>query len=189
MNEKRKKGEFGYIDMRKKRAFLGVILMMIIGVSIFILGLLLNKMSNRNIFTVIAVLFVLPGAKYLVRLIVLWPYRSVSRQKYDKVREKLVPGAVLYTDLVITSPEKIMHLDFAVVGNGQVLALLGNGKQELSYVRKYVTEGVRNWGNSYQVKIVESEKTFLADVASMAQKDMDEEEEAKVHSYLISLIV
>ncbi len=183
------RGELGYIDGRKKRAALGVLAMAAIGVGIFLLGLLLNKMSNRNIFTVIAVLFVLPGARFLVSLIVMLPYHSVSGERYEKVREKLAPGAMLYADLVITSPEKVMHLDFAVVGNGQVLALLGEGKQDLSYVKKYLTEGVRNWGSGYAVKVVESEKAFLADVSAMAQKDVDEEEEAKVRSYLTSLIV
>lgn len=183
------KGELGYIDGRKKRALLGVVAMAAIGVAIFLVGLLLNKMSNRNLFTVIAVLFVLPGAKYLVALIVMLPYHSAPRERYEKVKEKLAPGAALYADLVITSPEKVMHLDFAVVGNGQVLALLGEGKQELSYVKKYLTDGVRNWGEGYAVNVVESEKAFLADVSAMGEKDVDEEEEAKVRSYLLSLIV
>lgn len=184
-----KKGEFGYINARKKRALFGVLTMVIIGLAVFFLGLLLNKMSNRNIFTVIAVLFVLPGAKFLVALIVMMPYHSVTEERYEKVKEKLVPASVLYTDLVITSSEKVMHLDFAVVGNGQVLVLLGEGKQEVSYVKKYLTDGVRNWGSGYTVKITESEKTFLADVAAMKEKEVDREEESKVCSYLKSLIV
>lgn len=184
-----KRGEFGYIRAKKKRAILGVLCMLFVGMAIFLFGLSLNKMSNRNVFTVIAMLFALPGAKFLVDFIVLAPFRSVTRQQYDKVRKKLASGAVLYADMVITSPEKVMHLDFAVVGNGQVLALLGKGKQELSYVKKYLTAGVRNWGGDYTVKIVGSEKTFLADVAAMKEKEVDGEEEAKVRSYLISLIV
>lgn len=183
------RGEFGYIDAKKKKSLIGVLCMVVLGLAIFLLGLFLNKMSNRNVFTVIAVLFVLPGAKFLVALIVTMPYHSVTRQRYEKVKEKLAPGAVLYTDMVITSSEKIMHLDFAVVGNGQVLALLGKGKQELAYVKKYLSDGVRNWGSGYTVKIVDSEKTFLADVAAMKEKEVDQEEEEKVRSYLISLIV
>lgn len=184
-----KRGEFGYIKARKKRALLGVLTMVAIGVAIFLLGLILNKMSNRNIFTVIAVLFALPGAKYLVAFIVMFPYQSVTRLRYENVEKKLAPGAVLYTDLVITSSEKVMHLDFVVVGNGQVLAVLGNGKQELTYVRKYLIDGVRNWGSGYTVRITDSEKSFLADVAAMKEKEVDEEEERKVKSYLTSLIV
>jgi len=183
------RGEFGYIKARKKRALLGTILMALLGIAVFLAGLFLNKMSNRNIFTVIAVLFVLPGAKYLVAYIVTFPYRSVGKERYEKVRQVLPERMKLYTDLVITSPEKVMHLDFAAVGNGHVICLLGQRKQEISYVRKYLTDGVHNWGSSYKVKIVESEKTFLGELASVKPCEVDEEEEQHVKSYLTSLIV
>lgn len=183
------RGEFGYIKSRKTRALLGTFLMVILGLAVFITGLLLNKMSNRNIFTVIAVLFVLPGAKFLVAYIVTFPYRSVEREQYDKVERVLSEGMKLYTDLVITSSEKVMHLDFIAIGNGKVIGLLGQGKQELSYVRKYLTEGVHNWGSGYKVKIVDSEKTFMGEVSKVEPCEVDIEEEEHVKSYIISLIV
>lgn len=183
------RGEPGYIKARKKKALMGVLLMALIGIAVFVAGLLLNKMSNRNIFTVIAILFVLPGARYLVALIVTFPYHSVAKERFDKVAKVLPEKMELYADLVITSPEKVMHLDFIAVGNGQVIGLLGDGKQELSYVRKYLTNGVRNWGSSYKVKIVDSEKTFLGELAKVELREMEEEEESHVKSYLLSLVV
>ena len=187
MNAKR--GEFGYINARKKRAILSTLFMALIGIAIFVIGLFLNKMSNRNIFTVLAILFVLPGARFLVGYIVMFPYHSVVRERYEKVKEALTENTQLYTDLVITSSEKVMHLDFVVVGNGQVVGLLGEGKQELSYVRSYVTKGVHNWGPDYKVKIVDNEKTFLGEVSRIEPKEVDAEEEAQVKSYFIALIV
>lgn len=183
------RGEFGYIKARKRKALLGTLLMALFGIAVFLTGLFLNKMSNQNIFTVIAVLFVLPGAKYLVAYIVTFPYRSVERARYEKAEKVLPEGMKLYTDLVITSPEKVMHLDFAAVGNGYVICLLGQRKQDISYVRKYLTEGVHNWGSDYKVKIIESEKTFLGELAGVKPCEMDEEEEEHVKSYLTSLIV
>lgn len=183
------RGEFGYIQVRKKRAMLGVLLMTLIGIAIFLIGLLLNDMSNRNVFTVIAVTMALPGAKFLVRFIITFPYHSVEKERYDKVKGALPEQMELYTDLVITSPEKVMHLDFIAVGNGQVIGLLGGGKQEISYVRKYLTTGVHNWGSDYKVKIVDSEKTFLGELTKVEPCEVDTEEESNVISYIISLIV
>ncbi|RKI31188.1 hypothetical protein D7V82_00750 [bacterium 1xD8-6] len=183
------RGEFGYIRARKRRALLGTVWMAVIGIAVFLTGLFLNKMSNRNIFTVLAVLFVLPGAKFLVAYIVTFPYHSVGKERYDKVQKNMPEGMALYTDLVITSPEKVMHLDFAVVGNGHVICLLGQRKQEISYVRKYLTDGVHNWGSGYKVKVVDSEKKFLGELAGVKPCEVDEEEEKNVKSYLISLIV
>jgi len=183
------RGEFGYIRARKRKALAGALFMAVLGIAVFVTGLLLNKMSNRNIFTVIAVLFVLPGAKYLVALIVTFPYHSVERERFEKVTKVLPEKMELYTDLVITSPEKVMHLDFIAVGNGQVIGLLGNGKQDLPYVRKYLADGVHNWGGGYKVKIMDSEKTFLGEIAKVEPCEMEEEEESHVKSYLLSLIV
>lgn len=183
------RGEFGYIKERKKKAMIGTLLMVLLGVAVFLIGFFLNDMSNRNVFTVAAVLFVLPGAKFLVRFIITFPFHSVEKERYDKIRTALPDQMELYTDLVITSPEKVMHLDFAAVGNGQVIGLLGDGKQELSYVRKYLSNGVHNWGSDYKVKIVDSEKTFLGELTKVEPCEVDEEEESHVKSYLLSLIV
>ena len=184
-----KRGDYGYIRARKRNALIKTILMALIGAAIFIAGLFLNKMSNKNIFTVIAVLFVLPVAKSLVAFIVLFPYRTVSKELYEKTQAKLPKGMTLYADLVITSSEKVMHLDLLAVGNGQVIGILGKGRQELSYVRKYLRDGIHNWGEDYKVKIVEGERNFLAELSSVPEEEVDGEEEEKVKSYLISLIV
>ena len=186
MNKKR--GEYGYIAARKKKTLLGTIIIALIGVAIFLVGLFLNKMSNRNLFTIIAVLAVLPAAK-LVAFIVLFPFKTTQKERYQKAKDMIGEEMKLYSDLVITSPEKIMHLDLAAVGNGQVICLLGQGKQGLNYVRKYLTEGVHNWGRNYKVKVVDSEKTFLGELSKVQPVEVDRDEEDKVNSYLLSLIV
>ena len=182
------KGCAGYINRRKKNAFIGVLCMALIGIIVFIVGLFLNNMSNRNIFTVAAVLFVLPGAKYLVRFIVMFPYHSIGEERYNKIKEYLDEGMQLYTDLIITSSEKVMFLDFIVIGNNHVIGLIGKG-QDLSYIRKYLSKGVLNWGDSYKVKIVDSEKVFINELKNIEPADVDEEEENNVKSYITSLIV
>ena len=154
-----KRGEFNYINTRKKRIILMAILIVAIAVGIFVIGLLLNKMDKANIFTVVAVCAVLPWAKQIVALVVLFPYHSVSRERYDKVKEATPENVTLYTDLVITSTEKIMNLDFAVVGYGRVIALLGKEGQDMKYIREYLAKGVSNCSD-YKVKLVNSEKAF-----------------------------
>lgn len=186
---KAKKGEFGYLNKRKKGAILWVVLLVVIALAIYITGLLLNKMSNRNVFTIMAILFALPIAKQLVAIIVLFPYHPVEQERYRKVVDHLPEKMELMTDLVITSSEQVMHLDFLVLGQNQVIALLGNGKQQLSEVRSYLKNGVHNWGSGYKVKIVDSEKLFLQELQSVSEVEPDPEEEERVRSYLRSLIV
>lgn len=182
----------GYIEAKKKRSIIYTLITALIGITVFIVGLFLNKMSNRNIFTVIAVLFALPAAKFLVGFIVVFPYHSVSRERYEKVKEHIVEGMELYTDLVITSAEKVMNLDFAAVGNKQVICLVGKKGQDIVYIRKYLSDGVNNWGSGYKVKVVDSEKIFINEldgVKTIEKDEKEQEEEENVKSFLKSLIV
>jgi len=184
-----RKGDRGYIEAKKKRSIIFTLLMALFGVIVFLVGYFLNDMSNKNIFTVIAVLFALPGAKFLVGFIVVFPYHSVSKERYDKVSRHVGEGMQLYTDLVITSTEKVMELDFAAIGNNQVICLVGKAGQDIGYIRKYLSGGVANWGSGYKVKVVDSEKIFINELDCVSKAEIDEEEEENVKSYLTSLIV
>lgn len=183
------RGELGYLEYKKKKALAGTIAMAVAGIIVFLTGYFLNNMSNRNIFTIFAVLFVLPGAKFLVAYIVAFPYHTVGKERYDKIKTHVAEGMELYTDLVITSSEKVMSLDFVAVGNNSVIGLTRDKKVEISYIRKYLTQGVANWGDGYKVKIVESEKLFLSELDNIKNVQTDEEQEKNVKSYIISLIV
>ncbi len=185
----KQKGECGYINWRKRRIILWIAIMAVMAAAIYITGFLLNDKSNKNIFTIVAVLFALPIAKQLVAMILLFPFHSVSQEQYQKAVDKLADGMELMADLVITSPEHVMHLDFAAVGQKQVIALIGEGKQDLAEVRAYLTRGVHNWGSDYKVKIVDSEKVFLQELQKVKPIEVNEEEENKVKAYLLSLIV
>ena len=183
------RGELGYLEYKKKKALTGVGIMAVLGIIVFLTGYFLNNMSNRNIFTIFAVLFVLPGTKFLVAFIVAFSYHTVGKEKYDMVKKHVGDGMQLYTDLVITSSEKVMSIDFIAVGNNQVIGLAKDKKVEISYIRKYLTEGVSKWGDNYKVKIVESEKLFLNELDNVKNTDVNEEQEENVKSYITSLII
>ena len=58
-----KKETLKYIKKKKKRKIIMVVAIIVIAAAIFGIGLLLNKMSRANIFTVLAILCVLPWQK------------------------------------------------------------------------------------------------------------------------------
>ena len=103
---KAKRGDFGYINNRKKRTLTIAIIYSAISIGIYVLGLVLNHMSRQNLFTVIAVLGVLPIVKQIVGFVVVFPYHSVTEEQYQKVQKALPERMELMTDLVITSSEK-----------------------------------------------------------------------------------
>jgi hypothetical protein len=185
------KGTYGYIHRQKKRKITGIVLIFFLAVGIYLAGLFLNKMEQANIFTVFAILCVLPWAKQVVGLVVLFPYHSVSGERYEKMQKQVVcrkETEKLYADLVITSPDKVMNLDFLFLGTGYVVALVGKKGQDISYIRQYLSHGVHQWGD-FSVKVVESEKMFVAEANKPGKDPVDTEEIHRVDSYLRSLMV
>ncbi len=155
------RGSFGYIKRKKTRLIVTMLLLILAAVVIFVTGLLLNKYDKANICTVLSVLFVLPLAKTLVIYIVMFPYKGVSEELYKKTLSIVNDNAILMTDMVITSPDKAMHLDFIVITDNQVIGITGKKKQDLRYITGYLQSSFRkNKIEGFTVKITDDYKQF-----------------------------
>lgn len=138
------KGEKGYIAKKKIIQSVVVLVFIAAGLSMFficrtILG------TSRNLGTVLAVLLTLPAAKALVNLILFLPYKSTDDALCIKVKDLLLPGDRAYYDLVFTSPESIMHLDFLCVRDDELIAYSADGKKSEKIV-SYFTDSISKRG-------------------------------------------
>ena len=186
---KYKKSEWGYIKKKKRAMILYTLVFAVIIAAIYLTGYYLNDKSNASVWTVAAIVLVLPAAKFFVSFLVLFPYKTPDKEKWNEINEVLKSGSSLWSDLVITSQEKVMNLDFLVISHHSVLAVLGNEKQELSYVRLYLSKGVHNFADGYQVKVYENYEGFLKAVKALDDREDNREEKEKAEGYLMSLIV
>ncbi len=218
------RGGFGYIKAMKKKYLLKLIILIVIALAIFVLGYYLNKRSSSNLFTVLAILMVLPAAKAVVALVVFFPFQTVSYQRYQKVYEALteqynpsvdnylitpmeetmkstvvVPDQMmLLTDVVFTSPNKIMNLDFMVITEETITCLLGKTGQKNDYIHKYLSEGLKNQGSKAKLHMYDKEEKFRIAVKTLKVQSGVKEQDAKeknksafelTKDYLLSLIV
>lgn len=184
---KLEKGKQGYIKQRKKVDLIWLLAFIALGIGIFLTGYFVTK-TRANIFTVLAVLMVLPGAKRIVALFVLMPRKSVSKERYDKVKEA-IGEATMYTDYVFTSTEKIMHLDFLVVKNGNVLGVIAPSKQDTDYLKTYLKETVKKSCSNYHVKFFNKEEDMLQYVLRMSKREREEQQEKALIELLYASIV
>jgi len=156
------KGTFGYIKKNKRRQMGLVILMFVIAVAMFITGLIVNKNDKANLLTALAILMVLPAAKFLTLYIVMFPYKSVSKERYEKVKAKVNDNIIVMTDMVITSTQRSMNLDFILITDNQVLCLLGKAKQDVKYIEGYLAKTLStSRADSFTVKVFTDEKKFM----------------------------
>lgn len=176
------KGKQGYISSRKKIDFAWLLVFIALGIGIFLVGYFISK-TRANIFTVLAVLMVLPGAKRMVALFVMLPRKSVEKERYERVKNAVGEGT-LYTDYVFTSTEKIMHLDFLLVKNGNVLGVIAPSKQNVDYLKKYLTDSVHKISEHYHVKLFDDDEAFLKQVQRLSQVEADEGREKVLLDFL-----
>lgn len=180
------KGCPGYIDAQKKSRIMKTLLYVLIGIAIFVLGLCLNKFEKSNIFTVIAVLMVLPAAKALISVIVLLPYRSVEEGTVLKVQELLSGEDIMYTDMVFTSRDKVMFLSFLVIAKDEILCLAGREKEDIPYIEKYLKDELKKRMLLKKFYITKEPKKFMERVAHLEPADKVPDE---LTAYLLSLMV
>lgn len=184
-----KKGEHGYIRYRKKVQFIKSLTMFLVAAAIFILGLALNKWEKTNIFTILAVLCVLPAAKQLVGFIIIAPYTSVPDEIYQRIEGQLSRKECLYTDVVFTSPDKVMNLDFLTVVGNQVYGLIRKEKVKKDYMEKYLIESFKKQGLPVKVTILKDENKFIQRVNQGNVIALKEEEEKALTNLLLSFMV
>lgn len=181
------KGNQGYITSRKKIDLIWLLAFVALGIAIFLVGYFVTR-TRANIFTVMAVLLVLPGAKRMVALFVMLPRKSVDKERYDHIRNVVGEGH-LYTDYVFTSTDKIMHLDFLFVKNGNVLCVIAPSKQDVPYMKKYLTDSVHRISEHYHVKFFDNDETFLKQVQRLSNVEADVTREKALLDFLHASIV
>ena len=169
--KKYNKFEKGYLTYRKNRLFLNVALNVLAAVIIFIAGLLLNKMQPRNIFSVLALLFVLPVGRSLATYFILLPYKEIKGDHLFRAEENIKDKGILLYSPVFTSAENVMHLDLIAVFKGRILGYkekIGKSvRNEYDYKKKtdaakaYIDKHLKNQGRGDNIVIFDDLDKFI----------------------------
>lgn len=186
---RKKKGEYGYLLQKKRKDLLLLLLYLGIALIIFGVGLALNKMSSKNIFTVVAILFVLPWARVFVEFVLLFPYGSGKSSNYEKMKQIQKAYENLYTGVVVTSAEQAMGLEFIMVGPGYVYGVMLLEKQDVKTTEAYLKKGVQNWSDSYQVKVWKDFSQFENACKTAKTKEINQKEHENVLAFIESIMV
>ncbi|MCR5322398.1 MAG: hypothetical protein K6E85_03885 [Lachnospiraceae bacterium] len=183
-NDNRKgKGEAGYISYMKKKELLFSIVLFAAAAGIFVLGLALNKWQKGNVFTIIAALLIIPMARFLTQFILLFPFRSVTDEEFTEVEKAAKGGSIIYADNVIASTEKAMQLSFIVITSNKILCLTGREKENALKCQEYLADVVKRRGYDHKVTVTDDRTKFFnllknSDSAAAIQFENDEARKA-----------
>lgn len=189
--KKTNKFEKGYLSNRKQKLFINVALNIVAAVIIFIVGLFLNKMQPRNIFSVLALLFILPVGRSLATLFILLPFKELKNDKLVKVENSIKGKGVLLYSPVFTSPEHVMHIDLIAVFKGRMLGYkekMGTSvRNEYDYKKKteaaanYIDKHLKNQGRGDKLVVYDDIEKF---VKAFPEKILSEEEMNEIRSFV-----
>lgn len=167
------KCEQGYIQKQKRFQSLMLLVFILIGVGLFLTGYLITG-TRANVFTVLGILMVLPGAKRVITLIVMLPHRSVEKERYEALKAAISDEAVVLADYVFTSPDKIMSFDFVVIEGGRVTGIAPWKAKDIPYMTDYLQKGISSIAPEFQVKIAAEEKEFLDGYSAVESGELPE---------------
>ena len=137
--KKIKKGEYGYRNsMRRGRVIKIAIL------TLFILAQLgarwfTDSGALKNILTVMAVITVIPTANLAAPYIAIFPFKTSSREFYEKLAPYESKFTILY-DLVLTTKDDVLPMDAIVVHPTGIYAYCINQKAKLPRAEKALNE-------------------------------------------------
>lgn len=177
--KKLERGEYGYLKSKKNKALFGTVLMVLIGIVIFITGLLLNKMETANIFTVIAVCMVMPAAKYFVSYVILFPYKPMNKETKERLESYAKENDTILYDVVFTSSEKVMHLDCIYVTGHQIVGYTSRKKDNIQVIQDYFKKELKNRCISYSVYLATEEKQIKDRMKLRGEEAAESGSEAK----------
>lgn len=167
---KKGKGTPGYTRYEQKKRTIITSIMFVIPLIIFFTGLLQTG-TRKNLFTLVAILGVLPAAKSAVNMIMIWTQKSVDQALVDAVQKKAGDLVTSY-EMTVTAYEGRMPLDAMVVCGNQVVCYSSRGKREqFGFMEKHMATILK--GNGYspaKVKIFQEQKHFLERVEQLAKE-------------------
>ncbi len=184
------KGQFEYIKNKKRQRAIVCAVCFLLVLAVFLTGYF-STGSRENILTVMAILGVLPAAKFAATLCMMLPYHSQAREEYDKIAEAS-GESILYVDMLLSTEKKVLPTDFIVIRGGTVCGLATSPKYDVGYAQDYLVGMLKKHGIKANVKIFTDRGKFLKRVKELAALDVDEKQsvrDERTASLMLTLVL
>lgn len=185
MNSKREKGQYGYRDYRKKRELLKVLGFLAVILALLVARWFVENNMVKNVLTLTAILTVIPMANFAAPWAASLPYKTPSKEFYDRVRKYEGKGVLLY-DLIVTSKEFIMPVDAVMIHPVGVIIYSSSKKVDGKVAEKYLNNTFQGHRLDPNAKVITDENGFFKRLEGM--KPSSEYEDDGSVDYAVKLL-
>ena len=151
-------------------------------------------MQPRNIFSVLALLFVLPVGRSLATYFILLPYKEMKGENLVKAEKNIKDKGILLYSPVFTSAENVMHFDLIAVFKGRILGYKEKAgksvRNEYDYKKKtdaakaYIDKHLKNQGRGDNIVVFDDMDKF---VKAFPECKLSEGEMSEIRSFVESM--
>ena len=188
MKNKYTKGDYLYIQNKKKMEIMKTIAFFAISAALYIAGYVTTG-SNKNYLTIVAVLGCLPASKSAVSMIMYLKAKGCSEKVYKAITEKIGKKEGAY-NLYFTSYDKNYDLSHVFVKGMTVIGFTENGKlPDIEFEEHIKTVLNRDAIKGVNVKLYKDLDKYLARVEQMQNLENEKSRENDIMKtlYAVSL--
>lgn len=165
------KGEYGYIKYQRKMEIIKTIILLALSVGLYVLGFLTTG-SNKNLLTFVAILGVLPMARFAISAVLFIRANGCSEESFVKIVSAGV--AVDYYDLYMTSYDKNFALSASLLKHDCFVAFTEDEKMDIAACETHIKGILKNCGGeSISVKVYNDLDKFTERLRELSQFDND----------------
>lgn len=165
---KNNKGSHGYLNKQRIIETIKTILMFAAAIGLYLIGYITLK-TNKSIWSILAVLSVLPAAKSAVVMIMFYRFSSLSDSEYHEI--DLARGNIpTCFELVFTTSEKSYFVKAASCCDSNIIMLYDNKakKDQSTELKNHVTAAISREGFSgYTLKIYTKKEDYIKRLKEM----------------------
>lgn len=174
--QKKEKGDFGYLNYRKRLNLMLTAAAFLVVLIILIIGFIVNKTRN-NVFTVAAIVLVLPAAKFAVSYFVLFGHCSATAELRDEV-EKNAKGLGICYDCIFSNNKSPIGTLAVVATDSAVCAYTAEQKADSKLFETSLKSFMENDKLHVNVTLYKDKDTFMKRIKTLSV-NLDDSEDTK----------
>lgn len=173
------KGDYGYMNYYKRKHLIYVIAYVVIVAAFVIAARSVDQKIITAILYALGIVLVLPGAKHLVALLVVFPFHTIDAQSIadlDEHTENTSNGLAVY-DVTLAAPEMMLYSPYMYLTDEKVYCVVLNetAKVNRDSVSKVLNKIVVNAGFPVEIAMI----TNLSQMNKILE-DLEEEKESNM---------
>ena len=175
--DRRMKGTYGYIRKQLIFEIIKTLILFAMAFGIFFIGYF-TLHTKKSLWSVFAVLALLPACKSLVGVIMLARFSSLTPAEFEEFSHVVEDLPVLYEN-ILTTKDKTYYLPVICYAANSLIAYSTYQNAEANRLKEHLDDVMKKGGHNVTVKIYSDRKAFLERVAQLKEKFQNETNSAQ----------